>query len=415
MKKTYPTYEEAQKMVQKQGIKSNMEYRGNYKLLGLPSAPDVYYTKTNKWIDWPAFLGYRKKEYPTFEEAKRNLQENGICNQKDYKSSYKRLGLPAGPDSFYKDEWCGWGNFLGKKPNDASIFPSYENAQRIVVEKGISSHKEYKASYKNLGLPSNPNSYYSEKWCGWDGFFGRTKVKYPSYEKAQRIVMEKGISSQKEYFFLHTELGLPLHPDRCYAGKGWCDWSTFLGMAKVEYPSFDNAKLIVRENGISSSDEYSISYKKYGLPSDPYIFYKEKGWVDWYDFLGKSKRISFDERKYRILTKLSLSPILLQEDAPLQVIYILASELDKRLAKEMEELLGITTFEERLNWVKEQLKKLKEGCTTISKTIEVTPSDELSAMESILEEFNVTDKVSFTLENYLHSAVNRELISEYDG
>jgi len=295
-------------------------------------------------------------------------------------------------------------------------FPSYTKAQKIVKREGISCNDEYKKRYKELGLPSSPSVHYKDKgWISSFDFFGKEKKEYPSYEKAIIIVQNEGVKSSHDYKTSFNKLGLPAHPYTYYKDKGWTDWYDFLGMTKASYPSYEKAKEIVQKEGIKSVGDYLMSCKKLGLPSSPLNAYKDKGWVDWYDFLGKSRRDSLNERKYKILTKLSISPFLLQDDAPLQVIYILASELDKKLAKEMEELLTKTSFEERLNWVKEQLNKLKEGGYSIHKTTFVTPSDELSAMESILEEFHVTDKVSFTLENYLHSAVNRELISEYDG
>lgn len=354
-----------------------------------------------------------KKTIPTFEEAKTIVQKEGIQDIGVYSLEYKRLALPSNPNYAYKDKgWIGWTDFLGKDNH----YPTYEEAKTIVKDNNLQNRGKYKASFKRFGLPADPSVFYKKKgWIDYYDFFGNVPKNYPSYEETKIIIKEKGIKTLEEYKNCCKKLGLPSNPRRYYKDKGWIDRDDFLGIATKSYLPYEDTKRIVQEIGIKNADEYRMVSKKYGLPSGPEIYYKDNGWVDWFDFLGKSRMTSFNERKYRILTKLSICPILLQEDAPLQVLYILASELDKRLAKEMEELLGITTFEERLNWVKEQLKQLKEGCPTIPKTIDITPSDELSAMGSLLEEFDLTDKVSFTLENYLHSAVNRELISEYDG
>ena len=280
---------------------------------------------------------------------------------------------------------------------------------------------------------------------------------FPTYEEAQRIVKEKGINSKNEYMSSHKELGLPALPNEFYKGKGWIDWPSFFGRSKVSYPTYEEAQRIVKENGINSINDYKSSYKELGLPAAPYTYYKDKGWIDWFVFLGRSRLISKEDRKYNILKKLAITPALLKDDAPLQVIYIFVSQFNKELAKEIETLLGTSSYEERLNWVKEQLKGLKDGSSSKAKSSDETSidglealessvdeyedssdeflledfseenleedTDELSAIESIVEENkDVMDTLSeeklerlkIIYENYVHSVANRELISEYD-
>ena len=299
--------------------------------------------------------------------------------------------------------------------------------------------------------------YKGKGWINWPDFFGRSKFSYPTYEEAQRIVQENGITSQTDYKSSYQALRLPAAPDVFYKDKGWIDWYDFLGKSKASYPTYEEAQRIVKENGITSQADYMSSYKELGLPSGPNKFYKDKGWIDWYDFLGKSRLIPKDERKYNILKKLAITPVLLKDDAPLQVIYIFVSQFNKELAKEIETLLGTSSYEERLNWVKEQLKGLKDGSSSKAKSSEETSidglsalessedeyedsseeflledfseenleedTDELSAIESIVEENkDVMDTLSeeklerlhIIYENYIHSVANRELIAEYD-
>ena len=223
------------------------------------------------------------------------------------------------------------------------------------------------------------------------------------------------------------------------------------------FPTYEVAQRIVKENGITSQSAYKSSYHALGLPSNPNAFYKDNGWIDWYDFLGKSRLISKDDRKYNILKRLAITPALLKDDAPLQVIYIFVSQFNKELAKEIETLLGTSSYEERLNWVKEQLKGLKDGSSSKAKSSDETSidglealessvdeyednsdevlledfseenfeedTDELSAIESIVEENkDVMDTLSeeklerlnIIYENYVHSVANKELIAEYD-
>ena len=357
-----------------------------------------------------------KKIYPTYEEAQRIVQEKGIKSQKEYHTSRRELGLPSEPHRIYKDNWICWAAFLGKT---IVVFPTYEEAQRIVQEKGIKSQKEYNTSHKKLGLPSAPYLNYKEMWVSWGDFFGKSKVEYPPYDETQRIVQERGIKCNLDYLSLHKELGLPSDPQRYYKDS-WISWEAFLGKTKVVFPTYEEAQRIVQKNGIKRRSDYTRSYKVLGLPSEPFTTYRSN-WVDWATFFGVLKKKTIEERKIILLTKISINSDLLKEDAPLQIIYMLASKLDKKLAKEIENLLGTTSYEERLNWVKEQLKDIKEESSSVSKH---NSDDELSVMESIIKDFDdITDTLSEAdksnlnaiIENYIHNAVNRGLISEYDG
>lgn len=356
--------------------------------------------------------------YPSYEDAKSIVIKEGIKSSRDYWSIYTELGLPRHPDRYYVGKgWDGWEAFWGEEKTE---FPPYEEAKRIVVENGIKDGKEYRVRAKGLGLPYNPPIYYkNDGWTNWGDFCN--KKGFPSYEKAKIIVIEECIRSEREYKARCKELGLPSSPNRTYKGKGWEGWPAFWGEEKKPFPSYEEAKRIVVENGISTREQYEAEYKKYGLPSSPRYSFKEE-WVDWPTFLGKSHKVSHKERRTKVLSRLSLDPILLDDKAPLQVLYMVASCVDKDLAREIETLLDSTTPEDRLNWVKEQLKDVKEETTSRDGTISASP-DEVSAMESMMDVFEDTfddlseeesTNIKTILENYYHNVINKELIAEYD-
>lgn len=397
------------------------------------------------------------KTFPSIEEAKRLVQEKGIKSMRDYKALYKCLGLPSSPSGHYKDKgWIDWYDFLGTKPKK---LPPYEEAQRIVQDRGIKQISEYLTFYRELGLPSEPhNTYKGKGWTNWFDFLGKSGGSYPTYEEAKGVLQEKGIKSIPQYKSSYKELGLPSAPERHYKDKGWGGWYDFLGKERDSFPSYEEAQRIVLEKGIRNTRDYKSSYKELGLPSQPDGYYKGKGWIAWSVFLNKSPKKTSKERETRILTKLSINSILLQEDMPLKVLYMYAVEVDKRIAKEIEEILGIVSYEERLKWVNELLKSLKESSTikgttpseeslddilvggsdvedsdeipnellelgTMIDDIEEAP-DEYSAIESVIEEFDdvkdtlsekASTRINTQLENYLHSIVNKELIKEVDG
>ena len=304
------------------------------------------------------------------------------------------------------------------KMKSMSTFQDYEETQRIVREIGFNTVADYRLAYKEYGLPSNPPKVFKGKgWVDWGVFLGKRDDEYPPFKDAMKIVRENGIKSMGQYKRWYKKYGLPSHPELYYQDKGWTSYLSFWGKSGMSNLSIEEAKHVVKKEGVKNRDEYRLFSKNLGLPSHPDLFFRDKGWMGWNDFFGKtSPRTTQEERKYNIFSKLSITPALLKEDAPLHAIYILASRLDKKLAKEIEELLGKTTYEERLEWVKNQLEKLKEGTKITFGSTDDTPSDELSAMEYIVKGFgNLSDELKTSLENYLHSAVNRELISEYDG
>ena len=422
MSNKFPTFEEAKRIVIENGIKTQEQYSSSIKDLGLPAHPERCY-KDKGWTGWYDFIGKKKPSFPEYEEAKRLVKENGINGIKEYRLFSKDLGLPTNPHQYYKDKgWTDWDDFFGKEKAD---YPEYEEAKRLVKENGINSCKEYKLFSKDLGLPYAPDLYYKDKgWTNWYDFLGKEKADYPEYEEAKKVVKEKGINSNIEYSHFSKDLGLPAHPERCYKDKGWTDWFTFLGKEKADYPEYEEAKRIVKENGFKDNKEYKSFCKDHGLPSAPDLYYKDKGWTNWYDFLGKTKKnTTSEERTIKVLETLSATPILLKEDAPVQIIYLLASQVDNKLARGIEELLESTDYEDRVKWLKEQLKSLKSDSTPKPESSEENPADKSAAMDSIFDAFedtwddlpeDVESNIKTILDNYFHNAVNRALIEEYD-
>ena len=290
----FPSYEKAQRIAQQAGITTAKEYNKRYKELELPSSPNSSYKE--QWQTWGVFLGTGRtatKSFPSYEKAQRIAQQAGITTQKEYNKRYKELGLPFNPNSSYKDQWQAWGVFLGTGRTATKSWPSYEEAQRIAQQAGIKSSLEYKKRYKELGLPSSPYRNYKKQWQDWGVFLGTgwaATKNFPSYEKAQRIAQQAGITTNKEYNKRYKELGLPSTPNRTYKEQ-WQAWGVFLGTERTatkNFPSYEEAQRIAQSVGLTSSLKYNKGYKELGLPSSPYRFYKEQ-WQDWGAFLGTER------------------------------------------------------------------------------------------------------------------------------
>lgn len=129
-----------------------------------------------------------------------------------------------------------------------------------------------------------------------------------SYEEARSCIQKFNIRGQAEWaVFRKTPkkpFNIPSGPYGAYKNKGWVSWLDFLGTG---YVSFLDAKQIAMSAGIKSSFEwrkYYLSVKRnpkiikskiienQRIPCNPDIFYKNKGWISWPDFLGTANNAS---------------------------------------------------------------------------------------------------------------------------
>lgn len=120
-------YEEAKKIVQATGIKSQKDWieftkTEQFNNMNLPKQPYLVY-KTEGWISWSDFFGAgtfstRKSEFLTYEEAKKQMRElnlNSVSEWRMYtKSENFRNNMPKSPEQLYKNNgWISWKDFLG--------------------------------------------------------------------------------------------------------------------------------------------------------------------------------------------------------------------------------------------------------------------------------------------------------------
>lgn len=246
----------------------------------------------------------KKRDFLPFEEARavvRELNINSVNEWEKLSSDIKHpLGIPACPALYYKNKgWTNWVDFLRATPR----IKTYEEARAVARTLGIKSSYEWfkgkRSLHRGLGIPLDPLFYYKNKgWVNWNDFLGVLKKTYLSYAEAKKIVKTLGIKSSHEWnrtkSHLRENLGLPTGPHHYYKKKGWAGWSDFLGVhEKPEIKHYNEAKEIAKTLGINSSFEWMSSKAELrripGLPANPRLFYKNKGWSGWGDFLGRDK------------------------------------------------------------------------------------------------------------------------------
>jgi superfamily II DNA or RNA helicase len=240
-----------------------------------------------------------KKEFVSYEEAKRISRKLEIKTKTHYNILYKAGRLPEGtpscPDKTYSNlGWTGWNDFLGTL-SFKNIKISYNEAKEIVARLGITTNRQYVQFYSEGKFPEgmiyNPESSYAE-WVNWGTFLGREVIL--SYEEAKVVVKPFKITGQLHYSQLYKDgqlpKGLPSNPYGHYAIHGWINWFDFLGKEKpIKFVSFDKAKSTVKSLGIQTYTEYRIAWfansLPKGMPASPHSYYK-KVWRSTADFYG---------------------------------------------------------------------------------------------------------------------------------
>ena len=195
----------------------------------------------------------------------------------------------------------------------------FEEAREYVWSLEINNVKEWnlyaKSKLKPLNIPSNPQLNYKNSWVSWGDFLGTgviamSKIDYLDFENARKYVQTLGILSQNEWYQRWENKiknkGIPKYPRGSYKNKGWKTWGDFLGNNKVayrniNYQQYDKARAYIRELGLKNTNEWLVycksGNKPFDIPSNPQNTYKNKGWIDYGDWLG-TYTIASRNRKY---------------------------------------------------------------------------------------------------------------------
>lgn len=302
-KVAWPSYEKTREIIKGLNIPGKDKFLELSKQGRLPKGipRDPHDTYKNKgWISWPDFLGYEPKftRALPFKEARKIARTLGCKSSTEYYNLYREgklpKGLPHNLKGAYKDEWTYFSDFLGYTPKyirpESAL--SFEEARKVTRLLGLRSYKEYHDLYKQgrlpKGLPYSPNVYYKDKgWTSIHDFLGyEPRTKPLPFKEARKTAQSLDIKSGEKYQDLHKEgklpKGLPVAPDITYRNKGWTNWYEFLGNEPYTKPlPFKDAREIIRKSSIKGKEEYQRLHTQgklpKGLPYEPQVAYsKEK-------------------------------------------------------------------------------------------------------------------------------------------
>lgn len=206
--------------------------------------------------------------------------------------------------------------YVGKSDN-----PEYRLKRHIYQRNDSKTHKNY--WIKNL-LKNNEKLLYeileivdynewSEKEKEWiskfdnlvntsEGGLGGSSIKYNiTYLECKKWVIDNlvCIDSRTKWYNNVSNLPtiIPRSPREVFLKRGWISWGDFLSTNKIQdnkrvsYISYEDTKKYIIDNyltNLTSKDWKKIELPVF-IPRRPERYYKNRGWVNWSDFLSNDK------------------------------------------------------------------------------------------------------------------------------
>jgi hypothetical protein len=249
-----------------------------------------------------------KKEFRSFEDAKKFVQTLGLKNLKEWyaycKSGNKPDNIPADVVYYYKNKgWNGMGDWLGTGTvaNFNKQYRPFPDARKIIRLLGLKNNKEWR-TYSKSGnkpdeIPVNPDRTYKKEWISWGDWLGTGNIsekirEYRSFKDARKFVRSLGIKGRREWDdyckFGNKPDDIPAHLWDVYK-KEWTSMGDFLGTGIVAtqlriYLPIDDAKKraheLAKKYNLRTKKDWTKAYAEGkipdNLPANPWSVYSKK-------------------------------------------------------------------------------------------------------------------------------------------
>ena len=217
--------------------------------------------------------------------------------------------IPTHPERVYSsDEWAGYGDWLGTGfvSTQKRNYQAFRDARSFVRQQGLKNVAGWREFIQSgllpVDIPRFPEGVYEkEGWRGYGDWLGSgvvatTKIEFLSFSEARKYVLALNLASRGAWdkFCRSNDrpANIPTNPHRTYAGKGWVEYYHWLGLSKKkgDWRQFQQARAFVRGLGLKSRKEW-LEYVKSGklpsdIPTNSNSVYRDKGWLGWGDWLG---------------------------------------------------------------------------------------------------------------------------------
>lgn len=288
-------------------------------------ALEAYLQRAEPLCDPPPPLGWRP-----FDEARswaRSLGLSGSAAWHEFARDRVSLpdDIPASPHYVYAQlgwidmaDWLGTGKVsIRAKSRTWLSFEEARDWARSLKLSGSNAWAAYVKTPGNLrpGVPTNPQRTYRYRgWAGWGDWLGtgaisvaKQNANWRPFAQARKWARSLGLRNWDDWQEFakgrkNLPLDIPVKPNNAYAGRGWVDWSDWLGTAtrsnreiSLSWRPFRDARKWARSLKLAGPTAWqTFARGRRNLPPDiptsPDSAYRNRGWVNWRDWLGATYR-----------------------------------------------------------------------------------------------------------------------------
>lgn len=253
-------------------------------------------------------------DYMAARSYARTLKLGGWTEWRLYaKTADRPLNLPANPHRAYKDNgWVSMGDFLGYDEPEVLVYVDFASARTFAHTLGYTSWDEWESAHLSgkipVNIPLNPYQHYQGSgWTSIGDFLGfrvggSGRSGYRDFSDARDFLHSLGFTNANSYYAylrgIDFPSDLPKRPSFVYKDCGWISLGDYLGysVGKVRKTrigkvlDYTESRLLAHTLGCKSWEDWKVCRKRadfpIDLPSNPYEFYRDKGWTSLGDYLG---------------------------------------------------------------------------------------------------------------------------------
>ena len=216
-------------------------------------------------------------QWAPFEDAREYVRTLNITGRKSWRayirSKERAYFIPARPKLVYENKgWLSWADWYGTKPGWDGTYLSFKDARKFVWSLKFKNYKQWleyaKSGNKPYNIPSDISRDYKKEWIsrydwigthpGWDGNFLK-------FKEARNYARKLKLKSMKDWI-KHTKnedfpWDIPATPFTKYKEKGWVNWQDWLGYDdirpnQIDYLPFEKARKFVWNLKLKNGDDW---------------------------------------------------------------------------------------------------------------------------------------------------------------
>ena len=147
----------------------------------IPKSPERIFH--NEWLgmgDWLGTYSRRSTKFRSFSDARKYVRSLKIRSEIEWTKYCKErkipLDIPTSPRTTYRNDWQGFGNWLGTFRTKTRNARNFKSAKKFVKTLNLKTHKDWiaycKSGKKPSDIPVSPRTTYRKEWRGVSDWLG---------------------------------------------------------------------------------------------------------------------------------------------------------------------------------------------------------------------------------------------------